>query len=53
MTLLAIIIALGAVATGLFVTMFQRNSPILGVAGLSTALTGAIAAVAYGGMASL
>ena len=53
MLLLAIVIALSVVAVILFVVMFRRDDPMLGLLGLAVTLAAALAAVFYGGLESL
>jgi hypothetical protein len=50
--LVVVIVALAVVAAALFVAMFRRDDEMLGLAGLSVMIVGALAAVAYGGMDS-
>ena len=51
--LAVIIVALIAAGAGLFVAMFRRDEAVLGLAGLTAVLAGAMAAVVYAGLDSL
>jgi hypothetical protein len=45
--LLVLMACLVGIATALFALMFRRNEPILGLAGLTTAMGAAVAALPY------